>query len=368
MLRVVSEQISPRFPDRLARVRTRLEEAGLDTVVLSSTQNVAYVSGFAGSAGMAVVTGGAAHLVLDFRYAEQAAAQAPGLANVRATGPLVDAAGELIRNLGAKRVGIEEESLPVGSFLKLQAALNSTEVVPVEGLDRIRWHKSADEVGSIRKAAAIADEAFAAILPLVRPGAVERDIAAELEYQLRRRGSARTPFDIIVASGPRAALPHGVASERVIGEGEFVTLDFGAVVDGYNSDCTRTVVTAPAAPRHREVYDVVLSAQLAALAGIRPGMTGRDADLLARDVVARAGFADAFGHGLGHGIGLAVHEGPRLSPRADAVLAPGMVVTVEPGAYFPGWGGVRIEDLVVITEEGCEILTGLPKELHEVMA
>ncbi len=368
MLRVVSEQISPRFPERLARIRARLEEAGLDAVVLSSAQNVAYLSGFRGSAGIAVVTSGEAHLVLDFRYTEQAATEAPGLAVVRATGPLVEAVGELIRGLGSRRVGVEEESLPVGSFRKLQSAVDSGEVVPVEGLERIRWRKSAEEVAAIRRAAEVAHEAFSAVLPLVRPGAAEREVAAELEHQLRVRGSARTPFDIIVASGPRAALPHGVASERVIGEGEFVTLDFGAVVDGYCSDCTRTVVTAPASQRHRDAYEVVLAAQQAALAGIRPGMTGREADLLARSVIGEAGFASAFGHGLGHGVGLALHEGPRLSPREDALLAPGMVVTVEPGVYFPGWGGVRIEDLVVITEDGCEVLGGLPKGLHEVMA
>jgi Xaa-Pro aminopeptidase len=263
-------------------------------------------------------------------------------------------------------VGIEEEFLPVGTFRRLQEAAAPTEIVPVGGLDRIRWEKSPDEIDAIRAAAAIADAAFRDVLPLIRPGAIERDVAIELETRLRRRGSERLAFDLIVASGPRSALPHGTGSDRLIGPGEFVTLDFGAVVRGYHSDCTRTVVTAPASDRHREVYAVVLEAQQIALAHLRPGLTGRQADALARDVIARAGYGDAFGHSLGHGIGLAVHEGPSLSQREEAVLERGAVVTVEPGIYLPGWGGVRIEDLVVLTGDGCVNLTGLPKTLHEV--
>jgi Xaa-Pro aminopeptidase len=281
---------------------------------------------------------------------------------------LIEGAAALIRRLGLQRVGIEEEYLPVGAFRRLEAGAAPSEIVPVEGLDRIRWQKSPEEIETIRRAAAVADAAFADVLPLIRPGAVERDIAVELELRMRRRGAERMAFDIIVASGPRAALPHGVASDRVIGPGEFVTVDFGAVVGGYCSDCTRTVVTAPATDRHREIYDVVLRAQTAALAGMWPGMTGREADALARSVIAGAGHGDAFGHSLGHGVGLAIHEGPTLSPREEAVLQPGAVVTVEPGIYLPGWGGVRIEDLVVITGTGCENLTGSPKTLHEVRA
>jgi Xaa-Pro aminopeptidase len=232
----------------------------------------------------------------------------------------------------------------------------------------MRWLKTPDEVAAIRRSLCVAEAAFTGVLPLVRAGAVERDIAVALEEQLRRRGSQRLPFEIIVASGPRSALPHGVASDRVIGPGECVTLDFGAVVNGYVSDCTRTVVTAPVAARHREVYGVVLAAQQAALDGLRPGMTGREADALARQIIGAAGYAEAFGHSLGHGVGLAVHEGPTLSPREEAVLEPGAVVTVEPGVYLAEWGGVRIEDLVVVTENGCENLTALPKDLIEVHA
>jgi Xaa-Pro aminopeptidase len=352
--------------ERLTRLRARLDVAGADAVLLARPQNVTYVSGFAGTAGLVVVVGGEPTLVVDFRYVEQAAAQAPGIARVQAKGPLLDAAAEVLKQAGARRVAVEEEFLPIGQFRKLADAIAPSEVVPVEGIDRIRWQKAPEEIEAIRRAVRVAEAAFAEILPLVRPGAIERDVAVALEERLRRRGAQRIPFEIIVASGPRAALPHGVASDRVIGPGECVTIDFGAVVGGYSADCTRTLVTAPATDRHREVYRIVLQAQQAALAGLRAGITGREGDALARDVIAGAGYGDAFGHSLGHGLGLAVHEGPTLSPREEAVLQPGVVVTVEPGIYLPGWGGVRIEDLVVITDGGCDNLTTLPKEFTEV--
>ncbi|MDR7484258.1 MAG: aminopeptidase P family protein [Armatimonadota bacterium] len=352
--------------DRLRRLRTRCAADGLDGVILARPQNVAYVSGFVGSAGFAVVTARDAHLVLDFRYVEQAASQAPHFTRVRARGPLPDAVAALVKDLGIRRVGVEEEFLPVGTFRRLADAAAPVEIVPVAGLDRLRWQKSPEEVAAIRRAAQVAADAFADVLPLIRPGAVEREIAVTLEERLRRRGSQRIPFDTIVASGPRSALPHGSADDRVIGPGEFVTVDFGAAVDGYHADCTRTLVTAPAGDRHREIYNVVLAAQQAALSGLRAGMTGKDADALARSVIEQAGYGEAFGHSLGHGVGLAVHEGPTLSPREEAVLPPGAVVTVEPGIYLSGWGGVRIEDVVVLTESGCEVLTPLSRDLIEV--
>jgi Xaa-Pro aminopeptidase len=357
---------SPVRLDRLARLRARLDAAGADAVMLAKPANVRYVSGFAGSAGLAVVTGREAVLVVDFRYIEQAAAQAPGFSCVRATGPLIEGAAEVLRQAGSRRIAIEDDHLAVGSFRKLSAAVAPADVVPLEGLDHIRWVKTDSEIAAIRRSLRVAEAAFDDALPLIRPGATEWQIAVALEERLRRLGSERLPFEIIVASGPRAALPHGLASDRVIGPGECVTIDFGAVVEGYASDCTRTVVTAPATDRHREIYALVLAAQQAALVGLRSGISGREADALARQVIGDAGYGDAFGHSLGHGVGLAVHEGPTLSPREEAVLQPGVVVTVEPGIYLPGWGGVRIEDLVVVTENGCENLTTLPKDLIEV--
>lgn len=352
--------------DRLTRLRALAASAGVDAVVLAKATNRQYVTGFTGSAGTAIVSAGRAALVADFRYVEQATVQAPEFTIVRATGPLIDAVGAVVKEWSVRRIGVEADAMPVGTYRKLAAAVAPTEVVALDGIDHIRWVKSPDEIAAIRKAIRIADGAFEAVLALIRPGAREHEIAVSLEEQLRRRGAQKVAFDTIVASGPRSALPHGVATDRVIGRGEFVTVDFGGIVDGYCSDCTRTIVTAPASDRHRELYALVLSAQRAALDGLRAGITGRDGDQLARHVIEAAGLGDAFGHSLGHGLGLAVHEGPTLSPREEAVLAAGAVVTVEPGVYIPGWGGVRIEDVVVLTEGGCENLTGLAKTLIEV--
>jgi Xaa-Pro aminopeptidase len=342
--------------------------AGVDGVVLMKATNRQYVTGFTGSAGVAVVSASGASLVADFRYLEQAAAQAPAFTIVRATGPLIDGAAAVVKEMGLRRVGVEADAMPVGIYKKLAAAVAPAEVVAVDGIDHVRWVKSAGEIVLLRNAMRISDEAFASVLPMIRPGVREHEIAVALEHQLRRRGAQKIAFDTIVASGPRSALPHGVATDRVIGRGEFVTVDFGGIAGGYCSDCTRTVVTAPATDRHRDVYALVLRAQQAALDGLRAGITGRDGDRLARSVIEAAGHGDQFGHGLGHGLGLAVHEGPTLSPREDAVLAAGAVVTVEPGVYIPAWGGVRIEDVVVLTPTGCENLTGLPKNLIEVSA
>jgi Xaa-Pro aminopeptidase len=352
--------------DRLTRLRTWLATADVDAILLSSRETLAYVSGFRGSAGLGLVAHDRASLVVDFRYVEQAGAQAPGWEIVQAPQTLLEAAAGLVRAAGPRRVGVEGDDLTVAAFRRLQALVEPVELVPLEGLDRLRWQKDADEVAAIRRAAAIADAAFLEVLPLLRPGTTERQVAAALEYAMRRGGADGVAFDTIVASGPRAALPHARATDRPIGRGEFVVVDFGAVVEGYHSDCTRTVVTAPASARHREVYAVVLDALEAALAALRPGMTGREADAVARQRIVRAGYGEAFGHGLGHGVGLAVHEGPRLSPREEAVLPPGTVVTVEPGIYLAGWGGCRIEDLVVVADGAPEVLTQTPKALVEV--
>ncbi|MGH2404500.1 MAG: M24 family metallopeptidase, partial [bacterium] len=264
MLRAVSAPVAVVATDRLARLRARVSAASVDAVVLTKPQNVTYVTGFTGSAGIAIVTQSDAYLVLDFRYLEQAAGQAPLCRRVKANGPLLDAAAGVLRDTAAQRIGVEADTMPVGPFRRLQSALDPAEVVPLEGLDQLRWQKAPEEIDAIRRAAAIADAAFATVLPAIRPGSVEREVAAALEYELRRRGSERVPFDLIVASGPRSALPHGVASDRTIGPGEFVTIDFGAVVSGYVSDCTRTIVIAPVSDRHRQIYDVVHSAQAGA--------------------------------------------------------------------------------------------------------
>lgn len=348
---------------RIDRVRAILSEPHLDALLIQKPENRTYVSGFTGSAGFVLVTPRDSMLLVDFRYVEQARAQAPGCEVIKADRLFIDTLAEIVPARGLRRIGFEDDGMTFKQHQEFAKRLAPAELVPVEGVDRLRWVKDPEELTRIARAIEIADAAFAHIRSYLRPGAVERDVATEMEFFMRRHGADKEAFETIVASGPRSSLPHGRASDRVLAPGDFVTLDFGAVYQGYVSDCTRTVVLPEVSPQQREIYNIVLAAQQAALEGIKPGMTGKEADALARTVITQAGHGDAFGHSLGHGVGLAVHEGPTLSPREEARLAPGMVVTVEPGIYLGGWGGVRIEDIVVITADGCRDLTGSPKEL-----
>ncbi len=348
---------------RINRLRMLLPPQQLDAIFITKPENRTYLTGFTGSAGAVLVTAREVLLLVDFRYAEQAAAEAPNCEVVRVPRQAADATAELVRGKELQRIGFEPNGVTFQEYVQLAAAMQPAALLPVDGIDRLRWVKDPDELGHLRKAVEIADAGFEHIQQRLRPGVLEREIALDLEFFMRRQGADKAAFETIVASGVRSSLPHGRATEKVLGRGEFVTLDFGAVVGGYHSDCTRTVVLSEASSRQRDLYDLVLTAQTAVLAAIRPGLTTREADALARRVIADAGYADHFGHGLGHGVGLAIHEGPTLSPRDDATLEAGMTITVEPGVYLPGWGGVRIEDLVVITANGCDVLTTAPKSL-----
>ncbi|MBI4277917.1 MAG: aminopeptidase P family protein [Armatimonadetes bacterium] len=353
--------------DRVTALWERAAARGVDGVVITRAENRRHLTGFTGSDGIALVTADEALLIVDFRYVEQAGTQALGFTVVR-TGnqrPL-EALAALVPARRLQRLGFEADGLSFGQHRRLAAQADGTEMVPLEDLDHLRWLKDAEEIARIARAAQIAAHAFEALLPRVAPGVPERDLALELEFDMRRRGAERAAFDTIVASGWRAALPHGQASDKVLQPGEMVVIDFGAVCEGYCSDCTRTVVLGRADARQREIYDLVRRAQEAGLAALRPGLRGREVDAAAREVIAGAGHGDAFGHSLGHGVGLAVHEGPTLSPREDAAIAAGHVVTVEPGIYLPGWGGVRIEDLVQVTPDGVRVLTPTGRELREM--
>jgi Xaa-Pro aminopeptidase len=276
--------------------------------------------------------------------------------------------GRVLGDLGITgSLGVESHALTVRDAERVGGLTRARVVPAAEQVERLRAIKSPEEVAAIRAAAELAQEALAEVLPGVRPGQGEREIAAALEGALRRRGSEWHPFPTIVASGPRSALPHARTSARTVGGGEWLLLDFGAQVDGYCADLTRTVVVgARADDRQRAMYELVRSAQQRALEHLRPGMTGREGDALAREVIAARGFADAFGHSLGHGLGLEVHEAPRLAPTAEGVLPAHAVVTVEPGVYFPGWGGVRLEDDVYLGPDGPERLSDGRTELVEL--
>ncbi|MFO7264175.1 MAG: Xaa-Pro dipeptidase [Bacillaceae bacterium G1] len=349
---------------RLAKVRVRLEQEGLDALLVTEPNNRRYMSGFTGTSGMVVITPQKAWLITDFRYIEQASQQAPLFEVVEHHGDAVHTLKQLLHDAGAGKLGFDAQHLTYAEYVKLVEALQPIQLVSTsEWVERLRWIKEPEEIDHIRKAAVIADEAFRHVLTILRPGIKERDVAAELEYKMRQLGASGPAFDTIVASGPRSALPHGVAGERVLTEGDLVTLDFGARYEGYCSDLTRTVAIGSVDARLQEIFRIVLEAQELGLSRIRAGMTGREADAVVRDYISARGYGAAFGHATGHAIGLDIHESPSLSKRCETVLEPGMVLTVEPGIYLPGLGGVRIEDDVLVTADGLEVLTGAPKHL-----
>ena len=351
---------------RRAALVALLAREGVDALLVAHPPNVRYLTGFTGSAGLLLVSSQHTTLVTDFRYATQAPQEATGVDVVVERVNLWDRLGRLLGQVPVDTLGIESTVLTVRDAERV-SALTRSRVVPAPDLvERLRASKTPDEVEAIRAAAALAHEALAEILPGVRAGRRELDIAAELEAALRRRGSEWHPFPTIVASGPRAALPHARSSEREVRSGEFVLIDFGAQVDGYCSDITRTVAVGRADDRQRAIYGLVEEAQARARSGVRAGMPGREADALARDVIAARGFGDAFGHSLGHGLGLEVHEGPRLSQTSEAPLPGSAVVTVEPGVYLPGWSGVRIEDDVHLGPDGPCLLSDGRTELIEL--
>jgi Xaa-Pro aminopeptidase len=344
---------------------------GLGGLIVTHLPNIRYLTGFTGTAGVALLLPQDTVFLSDFRYRTQAEDELAD--DVRIEIPPSDVWERLWRVLGeypgVERVGFEAQKVTVADAERFTRTNGRTRCRPVKDLvERLRVSKDADEVAAIRAAGRLASEALAATLPCVRAGQRELDVAARLEAELRTRGSEWHPFPTIVASGPRSALPHARTSDRVIERGDWLLLDFGAQVDGYCADVTRTVVVGgPADERQRTVYDLVREAQLAARQRVRAGMTGREADAVARGLLEARGFGDAFGHSLGHGVGLEVHEGPRLSRLNEEPLPQGAVVTVEPGAYFPGWGGVRLEDDVWLGPEGAELLTDGNVELRELI-
>ncbi|MDI6870010.1 MAG: Xaa-Pro peptidase family protein [Bacillota bacterium] len=350
---------------RLRALRRRLAEEKLDAFLVASSPNRAYLSGFTGTSGVLVLTATESLLLTDFRYLEQAKAQAPLFTVVQVGHDSMAALAETVARLAPERTGFESRSVSVSILRQWEERFGErTTLVPTEGLlEELRLVKDEEEVALLRQAARLADAGFEFLLDFLRPGRTEREVSLELEFFLRRQGADGAGFDFIVASGPRGALPHGVASGRTINRGELVTVDWGCFVGGYTSDITRTVAVGEPPERWREIYEVVRRAQEVGVAAVRPGRTGAEVDSEARAVIAQAGFGEAFGHGLGHGVGREVHEEPRLRETATTVLRPGMVVTVEPGIYLPREGGVRIEDMVLVTEDGGERLTSARRDL-----
>ncbi|MFD2637416.1 M24 family metallopeptidase [Piscibacillus salipiscarius] len=348
---------------KLKQLRGKLKENNLDGLLVTNGKNRRYLTGFTGTAGVVIVTADQALFITDFRYTVQANEEVKGFEVIEHKGPIHEEVARQVEDLNIKRLGFEKETMTYSTYETYRDHLKA-EFEPVSGLiEDLRLIKSKDELQVLKEAAKIADDAFEHILSYIKPGVKEIDVSNELEFFMRRQGATSSSFDIIVASGYRSALPHGVASEKEIQSGELVTLDFGALYKGYCSDITRTVAVGEIDDKLKEIYDVVLEAQKRGMKHTKAGMTGIEADALTRDYIKEKGYGDYFGHSTGHGLGMDVHEGPGLSYRSNTVLKPGMVVTVEPGIYVPDVGGCRIEDDTVITEDGNETLTFSKKEL-----
>jgi len=351
--------------DRVRKLRDKLTALDLDALLVTDLLNVRYLSGFVGTFAVLLVTHDNVFLITDSRYTQQAAEQCPHCVICQIERSWIPYVQSLASELSIGRLGFEDHSLCYKDWNELNSVLHVGELVPAEQLiEDLRMIKDTNEISAIRKAAQIADAAYAHITSFVKPGLHERDIVIELDYFIRKAGAEKEAFDSIVISGPRSALPHGKPSDRVICEGDLLLMDFGARCEGYHSDITRTVVLGTPNNEQSKVYEIVLEAQSRAISKLRPGVSGREIDAIARDFIAEKGLAQYFGHGLGHAIGLAVHDGKALSQYSELTLQPGMVVTVEPGIYIPNWGGVRVEDDVLITDAGCEILTLSPKTLE----
>jgi Xaa-Pro aminopeptidase len=359
------------FATRRQSLRRLIAEKSVQALLVTDERNVTYLTGFTGDSSYLVVSADRELLITDGRYTQQLSEECPGL-DLAVRGPgstLPDFAAETAGKLGFSALGIEADAVTVSLYEKLKGALKAGQLVNTSGVvESLREIKDAGEIAEIREAIRIAESAFATIKTRIRPGQSEKQVADDLEYQIRLEGGTCGAFPSIVGVGPRAALPHGrPARDSHIGDFDFVLIDWGArgsTFGGYHSDLTRVLVTGKLSPQLENVYGVVTSAQRAAIQAIRPGAIMKEVDAAARQVIADASYGKEFNHSLGHGIGLAVHELPRLAPDQNRKLAPGMVVTVEPGIYLPEWGGVRIEDDVLVTEDGCEVLTSVPKELE----
>jgi Xaa-Pro aminopeptidase len=353
---------------RISQMRRHVTIENLDGLIVTDINAVRYLTGFTGSAGLLFITDKKAHFFTDSRYTIQAKRQVKGARVHQAKGPLYDALAKL-PGIRTKNFlyGYDGEIVTVAERKRLQAALPEAQLVEADALTaELGWVKEKEEINFIKEAVEISDIAFERILKLVAPGVRERALAAELEYQMIMLGSEKRAFETIVASGFRSAMPHGVASAKKIKKGDFVTFDFGATVNGYVSDITRTVVVGKATARQKKVYNTVLRSQKAGIRKVKAGVTGVAVDAACRNIIKRAGYGKNFGHGTGHGIGFLVHTGPRVSPLSKDKLKPNNVITVEPGIYIDGWGGVRIEDDVVVTRSGGKVLNQAEKKLLEL--
>jgi len=351
--------------DRVQRLRNELASRDLEAALITDTLNVRYLTGFTGSFAQVVVGPTQAAIITDSRYAIQVREECPAWDPRTFASPVrgIDFLRDTLTELGLCRVAFEADTVTYAEWQRWKEALNGIELAPASNLmDKLRMVKDASELDAIRQACGMTEACFEYVRPLIQVGVAEMDLALEIDFYFRRQGAV-SAFDVIAVSGERSARPHGKPSERKLQAGDFLTLDFGAKVDGYCADITRTVVVGQASDRHRNIHQAVLDAQRSAIEAMRPGKTGHEIDQIAREALAKYDMAQFFGHGLGHGLGLLVHDFGRLGQKSETVLEPNMVLTVEPGVYIEGFGGCRIEDDVLITETGAEKLTDAGTQL-----
>lgn len=354
--------------DNFKRVEDILKKRSIDGLLISNGNNMRYISGFAGATGYLYISEKRHAVITDSRYTIQAEIEAKGYEIITiGNGGYEDAINDILRTEQIEKLGFEAEDILFAKYQILKEKLKVNELIPVaDDISLLRRIKTPKELEFIKRAEAIGDEVFSEILTFIKPGMTELLIAAKLEYLMKVNGAEGISFPAIVASGVNSSMPHAVPTQKKIQMGDFLTMDFGCVYEGYCSDMTRTIVIGKASDQQKEIYQTVLSAQTAALEFIKAGYQGKEVDKIARDIIYKAGYEGCFGHGLGHSVGLFIHENPRLSPMEEDILLAGMIETVEPGIYVKGFGGVRIEDLVVVTETGCENFTHSVKKLIEL--
>lgn len=348
---------------RVNKVRERLNEENIEALLVTNMYNLRYLTNFTGTTGLAVITKDEAYFVTDFRYTEQATEEAKGFEVVKNEGSIYEEVARIIKENQIENIAFEENDISYAIYKKLDELFDA-ELVAISGLvKKIREVKSEEEIQTIQKAVEITEKAYDYILGIVEPGITEIDLANKLDFYMRNLGASGVSFETIVASGVRSAMPHGVASDKKIEEGDMITIDFGCIYNGYVSDMTRTFALGDPGEKLKEAYEIVRQANEKVIEEVKAGMTGAEVDKVARDYITEQGYGENFGHSTGHGIGLEVHEGPGINSRNKEALVPNNVITNEPGIYLPGLGGIRIEDDLVVTKEGNQNLMKLSKEL-----
>ena len=354
--------------DNFKKVQNLLQKFSVEAVLISNGNNLRYVCGFAGATGYLYISEKRHAVITDSRYSLQAELEAEGYEIITiGNGGYEEAINDILKTEDIKRLGFEAWDMLYGTYNGLNDRLIAKELVPFgHEITEMRKIKTPRELEFIKKAEAIGDQVFTEILDFIKPGITELELAAQIEYLLKMRGGSALSFPAIIASGVNSAMPHAVPTQKKIETGDFLTMDFGCIYEGYCSDMTRTIVVGKATEKQKEVYNTVLKAQAAAIDFLKAGYKGKEVDKVARDIIYGAGYEGCFGHGLGHSVGLHIHENPRLSPLEESIIMAGMTETVEPGIYIKGFGGVRIEDLVVVTDDGCENFTHSNKDLIEL--